>query len=322
MAEKPRVLLTRRLPVDLEAALAEHVQVTRRDHDTPPDEDELVELVPGHDAVVCMLTEPMTERVLSAGGPRLRLVSQVAVGLDNIDLAAARRLGIAVAHTPGVLTDATADLTLALLLAAARRLPEAERFVRQRRWSVWSLDLMTGLELRDATLGIVGLGRIGAAVAERARAFGMRILYAGPRPAPAEVVDALQAEHVSLDELLTRSDVVSLHCPLTEATRGLLSRERLRGVKDGAILVNTARGALLDEAELAGALDEGPLGFAALDVFDDEPRVHPSLMGRRDVLLVPHIGSATRTTRARMAALAVNAVLDHVHGRPLRHPAP
>lgn len=298
------------------------VRVTTRPSAAPPTEGELATLTPGHDAVLCQLTEPMTRTVLAAGAAAgLRLVSQVAVGLDNIDLSACAELEIAVAHTPGVLTDATADLTMALLLSAARRLPEAERYVRDGRWDVWSLDLMAGLELRGAVLGIVGLGRIGQAVASRARAFGMRICYAGPRRVTSEVEGRLQAEWLPLDTLLARADVISLHAPLTSRTHRMLSAERLARVKPGAILVNTARGGLIDEAALADALESGPLGFAALDVFEDEPQVHAGLLDRSDVLLVPHIGSATHTTRVRMAELATEAVLDFAAGRPLQHRA-
>lgn len=319
MAERPRVLLTRRLPPDLEQRLDAVAQVTRRKTDAPPTEAELIEDVPGHDAVICMLTEPMTARVLAS--PGLKLVSQVAVGLDNIDLAAARRHEIIVAHTPGVLTDATADLAMALILAAARRLPEAERTVREGRWTTWSLDMLTGLELRGAVLGIVGLGRIGQAVALRANAFGMRALYSGPRRASFKVEAATGAEHVSLERLLAESDVVSLHAPLNDDTRGLLSRARLFAMKPGALLVNTARGGLIEEEALADALEHGPLRWAALDVFAEEPRVPPSLLHRNDVILLPHIGSATTATRHAMARLATEAVLDWSAGRPVAHRA-
>lgn len=316
------MFLTRRLPADLEARLDSFTTVTRRATDEPPSEEDLVALVPGHDAVICMLTEPMTAAVLSAGSKHgLRLVSQVAVGLDNIDLEAAKAAGIIVTHTPGVLTDATADLTLALILSAARRLPEAERFVRQGHWTRWSLDLMTGMELRGAQLGIVGLGRIGQAVARRARAFGMNIAYSGPRRAASDVESELHARHLPLDELLNSSDVLTLHAPLTATTQGLISARRLRQMKQGSILVNTARGGLVEETALSQALDEGPLVFAALDVFVDEPTVHPSLLGRDDVLLVPHIGSATRRTRHRMAELATQAVVDWVLGDTPAHRA-
>lgn len=313
-----RVLLTRRLPDDLEARLDADVDVTRRSDDAPPDEPELLALVPGHDAVICMLTEPMTAGVLRAGAEGgLRLVSQVAVGLDNVDIDAARELGIAVAHTPGVLTDATADLAMALLLSAARRLPAAAKTVEEGRWAVWSLDAHTGLELRGARLGIVGFGRIGRAVASRARAFGMEIVYAGPRRAPKD--EEQGATWLPLPELLATSDVVSLHAPLTAETEGLMDRDAFFAMKPGAILVNTGRGGLVDEDALLEALDDGPLAFAALDVVRDEPDVCQDLLGRDDVLVLPHIGSATVATRHRMAELAVDAVLDLAAGRPLAH---
>ncbi len=317
-----KVLVTRALPESCMAQLRGAVQVTTRSTDAPPTEAELVALLPGHDALLCQLTSPVTRAVLEAGAARgLRLVSQVAVGLDNIDLDACGALQISVAHTPGVLTDATADLAVALMLSAARRLPEAERYLRDGRWNVWSLDLMAGLELRGAVLGIVGLGRIGQAVALRARAFGMRIVYSSPRRAGLDVEARLGAKWLPLDTLLAQADVISLHAPLFSETRHLLSAERLGAVKPGAILVNTARGGLIDEAALADALDSGPLGFAALDVFEDEPRVTEALMDREDVLLVPHIGSATRATRLRMAQMATDAVLDWAAGRPLAHVA-
>lgn len=320
MAEPLRVLLTRRLPDDLEARLDAAASVTRRPSDDPPSEEELLALLPGHDAVLCMLTEPMSGDVLRAGAERgLRLVSQVAVGLDNVDTDAARELGVAVAHTPGVLTDATADLAMALLLAAARRLPTAAATVQQGRWAVWSLGAHTGLELRGARLGIVGFGRIGRAVAARARAFGMEIVYASPRRAPREAEDAVDAVWLPLDELLASSDVVSLHAPLTAETRSLMDATAFASMKRGAILVNTGRGGLVDEDALLAALDDGPLAFAALDVVRDEPHVRPDLLGRDDVLVLPHIGSATVATRHRMAELAVDAVVDFAAGRPLAH---
>ncbi len=252
----------------------------------------------------------------------MRMVAQVAVGLDNIDRPALTEHGILLSHTPGVLTEATADLAMSLLLASCRRIVEGDRFVREGRWTHWSLDLMTGVELQGATLGIVGLGRIGRATARRARAFGMRIAYSGPRRADPSTETALQAQHMKLDELLASADVVSIHAPLTEETRHLLHRERLLSMKKGAVLINTARGPLVEEAALAEALDSGPLRAAGLDVFEEEPRVHPSLLGRRDVVLLPHIGSATEATRLRMATMATESVLAWARGEAIPHLAP
>lgn len=305
-----RVLVPADLPAERIAELEQMAEVVTFGP-TPPSARALATAVAGCRALVCRLTEPVDAAVLATDG--LELVSQVAVGLDNIDLDAARARGVRVTHTPGVLTDATADLAMAMLLSAARRLGEAERFLREGQWTTWRLDLMTGLELRGARLGIVGFGRIGRAVAHRALAFGMEVVWSGPRPVPA--ADGMDVRRVELDELLASSDVISLHAPLTPETRGLLSADRLAGLKPGAILVNTARGAMVDEAALAHALDDGPLAFAALDVFQDEPHVHPSLLERDDVLLLPHIGSATRAARGTMARMATRAVLDHLAGR-------
>lgn len=292
-----RIYLSRPLPADCIERLAALGELTwNEDRQEPPTEAELLGELPGHDAAVVQLTEPVTARVLDAAAPRLELLSQVAVGLDNIDLERCEALGIQVAHTPGVLTEATADLTLALILAACRRIVEADRFVREGRWGVWSLDLMCGLELGGATLGILGMGRIGRAVARRAEAFGM------------EVIHCSSSSGLPLSELLERSDVLSLHAPLTAETRHIIDREALFSMKPGSVLINTARGGLVEEAAIAEALDQGPLRAAGLDVFEEEPGVHPSLLDRQDVVLLPHIGSATEATRHRMARMAVAAV--------------
>lgn len=299
-----RIYVSRPLPEACLARLGELGAVTLDGGRAgPPSAEELLRELPGHDVAVVQLTDPLGGAVLRAACPRLRLVSQVAVGLDNIDLAVCRELGVRVAHTPGVLTDATADLTMALLLAAARRIPEADRYVREGHWDVWALDLLCGMELRGATLGIVGKGRIGTAVARRAEAFGM------------EVIHHSRSSGRPLAELLARSDVLSLHAPLTRDTHHLIDRGALFAMKPGSILVNTARGALVEEWALAEALDDGPLRAAALDVFEQEPKVHPSLLTRRDVILAPHIGSATERTRGRMAEMAVEAVEDWAAGR-------
>lgn len=308
-AERRSVLVTGPLQAECEARLRAVADVTLWGPE-PPSEWELQQAIGGHGAVVSLLTAPLTADVLAAAAG-LELIAQVSVGLDNIDLAAARRAGVAVTHTPGVLTDATADLTLALLLATTRRLPEAERFLRSGKWAVWSLDLLTGLELRGATLGIVGMGRIGRAVAERAVAFGMDVVFCDP----AEV--AGPGTQLALAGLLAVSDVVSIHCPLDESTRGLLGRDELFAMKPGSYLINTARGGIVDEDALAEALERGPLIGAGLDVHTHEPRVHPELLERDDVVLLPHIGSATEATRLRMARLAVESVEGWVRGEPL-----
>lgn len=312
-----RVLVTRPLPDVCLQRLAEVADVTLLPGDLPRDEAELLRALPGHDVAVVQLTEPITDAVLAAAAPRLRLIAQVAVGLDNVDLDAAARRGVAVSHTPGVLTDATADLAMALLLAASRRVVEGDRYVREGRWTHWSLHLLTGLELRGAVLGVVGLGRIGAAVARRARAFGMAIQYTGRRRAGPSLEAELEARFLPLDALLATSDAVSLHVPLTPATHHLLGADQLGSMKVGSVLVNTARGSVVDEVALVAALRDGPLRAAGLDVFEDEPRVHPGLLAAPNAVLLPHLGSATDATRLAMATLATDSAVAALTGAPV-----
>ncbi len=277
---------------------------------------ELREVVAGADAILTLLGDRVDGALLDAAGPQLRCVANVAVGFDNVDLAAAARRGVVVTNTPGVLDDATADMTMALLLAAARRLGEGERLIRSGQPWRWGMDFMLGTDLRGKRLGIVGLGNIGARVAERGRAFGMTIAYANRHEAGAAA--ALEAERLELDELLASADFLSLHCPLTEETRHLISARELALMKPGAILVNTARGAVVDEAALAAALAEGGIAAAGLDVYEDEPAVEPALLGLENVVLAPHLGSATVETRTAMAELAArNAIAVAGGGEPL-----
>jgi glyoxylate reductase len=263
------------------------------------------------DALLPLLSVRVDDQLL-AQAPRLRIVANYAVGYDNIDLAAATRRKVVVTHTPEVLTQATADLAWTLLLAAARRLVEGDRLARSGDWRGWEPEQLIGLDLDGATLGIVGMGRIGQAVAHRARAFGMKILYSQPRPLAIE-------GHVSLEQLLEEADVVSLHCPLVPTTHHLIDARALSRMKPNAILINTARGAIVDEAALAAALRTGRPGFAGLDVFEEEPRIFPDLIKNDRVVLLPHLGSATRTTRARMAEMAAESIRELLQGRRPRH---
>ena len=281
---------------------------------------ELVDGVAGADAVLTMLGDRVDEAFFEAAGPRLRCVANVAVGYDNVDLEAAARHGVVVTNTPGVLDDATADLTLALLLAAVRRLGEGERLIRAGRPWHWGMDFMLGSDLRGKRLGIVGLGNIGARVAERARAFGMGIAYANRREAPAAAT--LGAVRLPLAELLASSDVVSLHCPLTPETRHLIGAAELALMKPSAVLVNTARGPVVDEAALAAALAGGEIRAAALDVYEREPRVEPALLELENVVLTPHLGSATVETRTAMAELAAGNAIAVVAGEAPLTPVP
>ena len=274
--------------------------------------------VAGAAALWVQLTDRVDAALLDAAGPGLRAVATYSVGTNHIDASACKERGVVVVHTPDVLTDATADLTLALLLAAARRLPEGQRLVASGGWRGWAATQLLGMELRGRTLGVVGLGRIGSAVAARARAFGMRIAYhqRHPRPETAAPLDA--AFVADLDHLLATSDVVTLHLPLTPATRHLLDERRLALLPAHALLVNAARGPLVDEGALVAALREGRLAGAGLDVYEEEPRVHPGLLELPNVVLAPHLGSATDTTRRAMAELCSAGILTALAGG---HPA-
>jgi glyoxylate reductase len=280
----------------------------------------LLALVEGVEVAVTMLYDRVDEEFLDAAGPNLRGVCNVAVGFDNVDLAACARRGVVVTNTPGVLDDATADIAFALILAARRRLGEGERLIRAGKpWS-WGMDFLLGHDLRGGRLGIVGLGGIGARVAARGRGFDMEIAYFGRRESPRAA--ALEATRIDLDELLATSDVVSLHTPLTPETKHLIGARELGLMKPTATLVNTARGAVVDEASLVEALRDGQIAGAGLDVYDDEPNVHPGLLELENVVLLPHIGSATVETRAVMAELAARNAIAIASGEPPETPVP
>lgn len=320
---KPTVLLTRRIPSLVLSRLEETCDVDLYSGEGAIPPGELVARVHGKQALICLLTDRVDDSVLAAA-PGLRIVANVAVGYDNIDVAAARARGITVTNTPDVLTEATAELTWALILAATRRVAEGERLVRRGAWKGWALDFMLGMELRGKQLGVVGFGRIGAAVASRAPAFGMKVACAtlDGDPARAPIPVPPDVERMPLDRLLGTSDVVSLHVPLTPTTRHLIDRSALVRMKRGAYLVNTARGPVVDEGALAWALRERLIAGAALDVYEEEPKVHPDLMDLDNVVMAPHLGSATTETRTAMAALAVDNVLAVLAGRPPLTPVP
>ncbi len=307
------VFVTRPIPEPGLALLREAgLEIRLRQDDSPIPRDELLRGVQGAQALLCMLTDRVDGEVMDAGP--LRVVSNVAVGVDNIDLAAARARGVRVTNTPGVLTDATADLAMALLLAVARRVPEGDAMVRRGAFNGWGPMMMVGADLAGQTLGIVGPGRIGSAVAQRARAFGMEIIIS----ARSEHPDV--GPRVEIDELLRRSDFVSLHCPLTPATHHLLDARRLALMKPGAYLVNTARGPVVDEEALVQALRDGAIAGAALDVYEREPLVHPGLLELGNVVLAPHSGSATLRTRETMARMAARDLSSLLQGGDALHP--
>ena len=283
----------------------------------PMSRDILFQEVAGAAGLLCFLSDRIDAELVAAA-PDLRVVSQVAVGVDNIDLHACTDAGIAVGHTPDVLTDTTADTAVALLLAVVRRLPEGERLVRAGRWEKWSLDLLVGGDVHHSTVGIVGLGRIGTAIARRLRAFSCSILYTGPTRKQ-ELEEELAAEHLDLGSLLARSDHVILTAPLRPSTRHLIGSAELDQMKPGATLVNIARGGLVDHDALARALEQGVIGRAALDVTDPEPfpANHP-LVGMDNCLIIPHLGSASERTRTAMAVLAVENLRLGLDGARLK----
>lgn len=293
-------------------------------HDPPKGsqrtEDELIALANDAAVLLTVLADPVTASVFEAC-PNLRMVSQYAVGVDNIDLEAAEEHDVVVTHTPGVLTAATADLTWALLLAAARYVPEADQYVRDGRFERWETTLFLGTELSDKRLGIVGLGRIGASVARRALGFGMEVVYYNRRRANPTIERQVNARYVELDDLLETSDIVSLHCPLNADSHHLIDAAALERMKDSALLVNTARGAVVDEAALVEALETGKIAGAGLDVFEEEPDVHPGLLEQDRVVLAPHLGSATTHARRKMADMctaSIQALFDEPESIPHR----
>jgi glyoxylate reductase len=314
---KPLVLATRDLPEPSLSTLEPDFAVRVLGY--VPTELELAAEVPEAEALVTLVSDPVTERVIRAGRS-LKIIANYGVGVDNIDRAAAAARGIAVTHTPGVLTDAVADATLALLLALARRVIEGDRMVRAGRFAGWAPDLLLGAELRGRTLGIFGPGRIGRAVARRAKAFGMTVVATGRTPRDEQDPD--DPPRVSFDELLRRADVVSIHAPLTPETKGLFGRETLARMKKGSYLLNTARGPLVVETALAEALASGHLAGAGLDVYENEPGITPALLDSDGVVLLPHAASATVETRREMARLVAEDVRRVLTGeKPLR-PAP
>jgi glyoxylate reductase len=312
----PRIVVTRRIPESAVALLAAAGDVWLSPDDLQLSVDELHEVVAGADGVVTLLHDRIDDAFLDAAGPQLRVVANVAVGFDNVDLDACRSRGVVVTNTPGVLTDATADLAFALLLMVTRRLGEGERMVRAgHRWS-WSLDFHLGRGIQGKTLGIVGLGQIGTAVARRARAFGMEVVYTRRHRADPALEAELAADFLALDDLLAACDVVSLHCPLTSETRHLIDARRLRLMRPGAFLVNTTRGPVVDEGALVEALLDGVIAGAGLDVFEREPDVHPGLLELENVVLLPHLGSSTVETRNAMAELAARNAAAVLAGEP------
>ena len=309
------VLVSNVLPAEALAMIPKEIAVDYHNSQDPLPRPELIARLRGKDGLVCHIVSAIDDEVLAAA-PTVKVVANVAVGYNNIDVAAARRRGVVVTNTPDVLTETTADFAWALLMAASRRVAEADRYVRSGQWDRWLWELLWGADIHGKTLGIVGFGRIGRAVARRALGFNMRVLYQDAVSADATVERDLRASRVDLETLLREADFVSLHTPFLPETRHLINARTLRLMKKSAILVNAASGPVVDEAALVQALQEGWIAGAGLDVFEEEPKVHPGLIALTNVVLAPHIASASRDTRVAMATLAVRNCLAVLDGKP------
>jgi glyoxylate reductase len=320
-SERPQVFVARQLPEDGLRPILAACDARVWEDELPPPRATLLDAIRGCDGVLTLLTDKVDDEFLDAAGPQLKVVSNYAVGFDNIDVPALTRRGVPAGNTPGVLTDTTADLAFALLMAAARRIPEGSRYVRDGKWKTWGPLLLLGPDVHGSTLGIVGFGRIGQAMARRARGFGMTILYQDVQRAAPEVEAEFGATYLPLEELLPRADFVSLHVNLTHDTHGIINAEKLAWMKPTAILVNTSRGPVVNSRDLAGALRDGTIAGAALDVTDPEPiPVDDPLVGLDNCLIVPHIASASRATRSKMAEMAAANLLAGVRGERLPTP--
>jgi glyoxylate reductase len=314
MSERPKVLVTRPIMAEAEQTLRGRCDVTIHENEFGIPRDELLKIVGGMDAVITMLTERVDREFLDAAGPQLRIVANHAVGFDNIVLADCTGAGVPASNTPDVLTETTADTAWVLLMAAARRVGEGERLLRARTRWIWGPLMMLGQDVHHKTIGIVGFGRIGQAVARRATGFGMRVIYHDAVDLPPEVERESGAKRASLEQLLAEADFISIHTNLTPETKHLFSTDQFRAMKDTAVLVNTSRGPVVDEAALAHALRDGEIFGAGLDVFENEPEVHPDLLALDSVVIIPHLGSATVDTRRAMGLLAVENVFAALDG--------
>jgi glyoxylate reductase len=317
---KPRVFVSRAIPDKGLTLIREYCEADVWMDELPPSRDVILERIEGVEGILSLLTDKMDAAVMAAAGPGLKVISNYAVGFDNIDLPAANQRGIPIGHTPGILTDTTADFAFALLMAAARRVVAGDNYTRAGQWQTWSPKLLLGVDIHGATLGLVGFGRIGQAMARRALGFEMRVLYYDPANPNDPDAIALRAESADLDTVLRESDFVSIHTPLTEQTYHLFNDDRLATMKAGAALINTARGPVVDPDALYRALKKGSLACAALDVTEPEPIPFDSpLLDLDNIIITPHIASASQATRARMAEMAANNLLAGLRGEKLPH---
>ena len=313
MAAKPKIFLTRELPPETMAILRDQSVLTMNPHDRYLDKQEIIDGVRKVDGLLCLLTDAIDDEILAAGS-NLKVVANFAVGFNNIDVSAATRRKIPVTNTPGVLTDTTADMAWALLLAAARRVAEGDRFVRTRAWQGWGPLQYMGGDVTGATLGIIGLGRIGQAVVRRARGFDMKVIYWNRTRLSPEQENELGVAYAVMDEVLRRSDFVSLHVALNDETTHLIGAQQLALMKPTACIINTARGPVIDEKALVSALQEGTIGAAGLDVYEHEPELEPGLYDLENAVLAPHLGSATIGTRTKMGNMAAENCLAGCRG--------
>jgi glyoxylate reductase len=309
-----KVVVTGKIPAGGLARLKAEHDVTAWESDDAISRAELLSMVAGADAIVALLTEKIDDELLDAAGPQLQSVSNVAVGYNNIDVPACEKRGVLVTNTPGVLTEATADIAMSLILMATRRLGEGERVIRAQEPWQWGMFYMLGMGLQGRQLGIVGMGQIGIATARRAKAFGMNIAYTRRTPLEDHVIDELDAKFMTMDELIESSDVLSLHCPYSPATHHLMSENQFARMKKTAFLINTARGPIVNEQALVDALKAGEIAGAGLDVFENEPAVNPGLLELDNAVFIPHLGSATVETRAAMADIAATNALAILSG--------
>jgi len=321
MKKSPKVVVTRRLPAEIESRLTDLFETELRTDDLHATREQLIAAIADCDVFVPTVTDRIDAEIIAAASPRLKLIANFGAGTDHIDVAAAHKKGIAVSNTPGVLTEDTADLAMALLLAVPRRLVEGDRLTRKGEFKGWSPTHMLGHRVRGGALGIVGMGRIGQALARRAHAFGLDVHYHNRRRIPKGIEESLGATwHEDLDAMLGQVNFVSLHCPSTPDTHHLINADRLKLMRPDSYIVNTARGEIIDEAALAAALQAGTISGAGLDVYEDEPSPHPALLDLPNVILAPHIGSATFESRREMGELVlinIRAMMDH-HACPNR----
>ncbi|MBI2215664.1 MAG: D-glycerate dehydrogenase [Candidatus Rokubacteria bacterium] len=316
-----KILIANELPDEARMIVPSDYQVDYNPSDVPMSKADFVARLADRDGLICHIISTVDDDVIAAA-PGLEVIANVAVGFNNIDVPAARRRGIVVTNTPDVLTETTADFAWALLMAAARRIVEADQYARSGQWSAWKWNLLWGADVHGKTLGVIGFGRIGRAVARRAQGFGMRVLYYDTTPADLPTERDVHASRVDFDTLLRDSDFVTLHTLLSPETRHLINETALREMKRTAILVNASRGPVVDEAALVRALTESWIAGAGLDVFEDEPKIHPGLLPLKNVVLAPHIASASRDTRLAMATLAVRNCIAVLGGKPPITPVP